>query len=75
MFSAATITAQQKGGVIACIPETISPNYPHEYMPITIRNNDYKTLLLMMAGRMTEVLRELLHPSHYCRVKVKRYLR
>jgi hypothetical protein len=54
MFSAGTVTTQQIG-VIICIPKTASPKYPHEYRPITLLNNDYKTLAQLMGGRMTEV--------------------
>jgi hypothetical protein len=61
----------KKEGVIVCIPKTATPNHPHEYRPITLLNNDYKTLARLMAGRMSEVLEELLHPSQYCGVKGK----
>jgi hypothetical protein len=71
MFSVGAITTQQKGGVIVCIPKTANPKQPHEYRPIKLLSNDYKTLARLMASRMSEVLRELLHPSQYCGVKGK----
>jgi hypothetical protein len=71
MFLDKEMTAGQKEGIIVCIPKKASPLYPHDYRPITLLNNDYKTLARLIAHRLSGPLEEILHPSQHCGVRGK----
>jgi hypothetical protein len=71
MFTEGTLTEKQKRGVIVCIPKTARPTHTQDYRPITLLNNDYKTLARILAGRLRPVVGVLLHPSQYCGVQGK----
>ena len=66
MWEHKRLTAQQKQGVIVCIPKTKNPKEPKDYRNITLLNTDYKTLARILAGRLQMVLGELLNPNQYC---------
>jgi hypothetical protein len=68
MFFDRKLTAQQKRGVIVLILKTTNPVSPADYRPITLLNNDYKIMALIIASRLQPVLVDLLHPSQYCDV-------
>jgi hypothetical protein len=69
MFFDRKLTAQQKHRVIVLIPKTTNPVAPADYRPITLPNNDYKIMALIIASRLQPVLADLLHPSQYCGVR------
>jgi hypothetical protein len=66
MFERGRLLAQQKNGVIACIPKTMSPTWPRDYRPITLLNTDYKIFARILAGSVQIVLGDVLHPNQYC---------
>ena len=42
MFMEIKVSAQQKHGVIVCLPKSSDPTTPEDFRPITLLNTDYK---------------------------------
>jgi hypothetical protein len=66
MFESGRLLDQQKQGVIVCIPKTGCPKGPQDFRPIMLLNTDYKTFARILAGRVQEVIGDLMHHSQYC---------
>ena len=59
------MSAQQKHGVIVCLPKSSDPTTPADFRPITLFNTDYKIMARIIAYRLRPVMEELLHPSQF----------
>jgi hypothetical protein len=60
MFFEGTITAQQKQGIIMCLPKAKSMLTPEERRPITLLNTDYKILTRIIAQRLRPIIEKRL---------------
>lgn len=60
------ITANQKHGIIVCIPKTLSPTRVDEYRPLTLPNTDYKILAGIITNRLRPWLPDVLQQSQFC---------
>ena len=68
MFMERKVSAQQKHGVIVCLPRSSDPTTPADFRPITLLNTDYKIMARIIAYRLRPMIEELLHPSQFCGV-------
>jgi hypothetical protein len=66
MYRDAMITAQQKHGLLACIPKHAQALHIDDYRPLTILNTDYRLLTRIIAARLRPWLPEILQRSQYC---------
>jgi hypothetical protein len=66
MFERSSLLDQQKHGVIVYNPKTGRPSGPRDYRPITFLNTDSKIVAPILAGRVQDVVGDLLKPSQYC---------
>jgi len=62
------VSAQQKHGVIVCLPKSSDPTTPVDFRPITLLNTDYKIMARIIAYQLRPMTEELLHPSQFCGV-------
>jgi hypothetical protein len=69
MFMERRVSAQQKHGVIVCLPKSSDPTTPADFRPFTLLNTDYKITVRIIAYRLRPVMEELLYPSQYCGVQ------
>jgi len=66
MFMERKVSAQQKHGVIVCLPKSSEPTTPADFRPITLLNTDYKIMARIITDRLRPMMEELLHPRQYC---------
>ena len=62
------IQADQKTGIIVCIPKHAKPTTPLDFRPITLLDTDYKILTRLLANRLRQSLPEIVHPGQHCGV-------
>ena len=62
------MSAQQKHGVISCLPKSSDPTTPADFRPITLLNTDYKIMVRVIVNRLRPMMEVILHPSQYCGV-------
>ena len=62
------MSAQQKHGVIACLPKSSDPTTPADFGPLTLVDTDYKIMARIIACRSRPMMEEMLHPSQFCGV-------
>jgi len=66
MFLDKKVPAQQKHGVIVCLPAQVNdPTTPADFRPIALLNTDYKIMARMIAYQLRPMMEELLHPRQY----------
>ena len=65
MFMVRRVSAQQKHGVIVCLPKSSDPTTQADFRPFTLLNTDYKITVRIIAYRLRPVMEELLYPSQY----------
>jgi hypothetical protein len=68
MFFEGTITAQQKQGIIVCLPKTKTMLTPGDRRPITLLNTDYKLVTRMIVQRLRPIIEKYLSKTQYCGV-------
>jgi hypothetical protein len=56
MFMERKVSAQQKHGVIVCLPKSNDPTTPADFQPITLLNTDYKILTRIIAYRLRPMM-------------------
>jgi len=62
------VSAQQKHGVILCLPKSSDPTIPADLRSIALLNTDYKIMARIIAYRLCPKMQELLYPSQFCGV-------
>jgi len=68
MFMERKLSAQQKHGLIVCLPKSSEPTTPADFRPITLLNTDYKITARIIAYRLRPMMEELFHQRQYCGV-------
>jgi hypothetical protein len=66
MYLDCRIIAQQKHGIVLCIPNTDTFTTPVKYRPIILLDTDYNMLARLVANRLELTLFDLLHSGQYC---------
>jgi len=66
MYTKNTVTAQQKHGLIVCLPKHEGAQKPTDYCPITLLNVDYKILTKILANRLRPLIAEHIQKNQFC---------
>ena len=66
MFMERNVSAQQKHGVIVCLPKSSDPTTLADIRPVALLNTDYKIMARIIAYRLRPSMEEQLHPSQFC---------
>ena len=60
MFTKRNVSAQQKHGVIVCLPKSCDPTTLEVFRPITLLNTNYKIMARIIAYRLRPMMKKLL---------------
>jgi hypothetical protein len=60
------ISAQQKHGMLVCLPKTTMPERPDDYRALTLLNADFKILARILAKRLSVWAPDIIHKSQQC---------
>jgi len=63
MFMERKVSAQQKHGVIVCLPKLSDPTTPADFRSITLLDTGYKIMARIIAYLLRPMMEELLHRS------------
>jgi hypothetical protein len=74
MYTKNTVTAQQKHGIIVCLPKREGAQKPTDFSPITLLNVDYKILTKILVNPLRPLLAEHLQKNQFCGVQGKTIL-
>ena len=74
MYTKNTVMAQQKHGLIVCLPKHEGAQKPTDFRPITLLNVDYKILTKILANRLQPLIAEHLQKNQFCGVPGKTIL-
>ena len=66
MFLNKHITANQKQGILLCLPKSQNSLIPDACLPISLLNTEYKLLARIMAQRFKPILAEQMSSGQYC---------